>query len=129
MDCPHCSSTDTYTCTSRTSLGYQEYRCRECQKQYNERTGTVFNFLEYPTEAVMLTVFFYYHFKVSLDDVVLLMQMRGFHLSHQTVHNWVQLLGVDVGIKCRKSRYKRNSAKWHIDCTYLKIEGRWCYFY
>ena len=34
---------------------------------------------------IMMAVHYYYRFKVSLDDVLELMAMRGFYLSHQTV--------------------------------------------
>jgi len=129
MDCLHCGSRDFYTCSNTTNLGYQQYRCRECKKQYNERTGTPFNFISHRTEVAIMTLYYYYSFKMSLDDVVIIMALRGFHLSHQTVHNWIQTLGINVGIKLRKCRYKRCGAKWHVDPTYLKIEGRWCYFY
>lgn len=95
MDCPHCQSANTTKIKKSSQLGYMQYRCGSCGKQYNERTGTKLNFIEYPTEVVMLAVHYYYQFKVSLDDVVKLMVMRGIHLSHQTVHNWVQTFGVD----------------------------------
>ena len=77
----------------------------------------------------MIAVHYYYRFKVSLDDVVTLMAMRGFYLSHQTVHNWVQTFGVELGLKLRARRRGKCGKKWHVDCTYLRIEGRWCYFY
>src|SRR5213078_125374 len=105
-------------------LGYQQYRCRDCSKQFNERTGTKLNFIEYPTEVVMIAVSYYYLFKVSLDDVVKLMMMRGFHLSHQTIHNWVHTFGVDLGLKLRQRRQGQSGKKWHVDATYLRIEGR-----
>jgi len=110
-------------------LGYEQYRCSNCGKQYNERSGTKLNFIEYPTEVVMIAVSYYYRFKVSLDDVVQLMAMRGFYLSHQTVHNWVQTFGVELGLKLRTRRKGKNGKKWNADATYIKIEGRWCYFY
>jgi len=106
MNCPHCQSNHVHACRTKTNLGYPQYRCYSCGKQYNERTGTPFNFLEYPTEVVMITVFHYYRFKVSLDDMVDLMAMRGFHLSHQTVHHWVQKFGVELGLQLRTRRYK-----------------------
>lgn len=129
MDCPHCQSKKTKALIQKTGLGYQQYRCRECNKQFNERTGTKLNFIEYPSEVVMIAVHYYYRFKVSLADVVELMMMRGFHLSHQTVHNWVQTFGVDLGLKLRQRRYGNAGKKWHVDATYLRIEGRWCYLY
>jgi len=129
MDCPHCQSKNSKAMNQKTQLGYQQYRCRDCGKQYNERTGSPLNLIEYPTEVVMIAVHYYYRFKVSLDDVVELMAMRGFHLSHQTVHNWAQRFCVELGLKLRKRRYRQATDKWHIDATYLRIEGRWCYLY
>jgi len=129
MDCPHSQSKKTREMSQKTQLGYKQYYCRTCSKQYNERSGTTLNFIEYPTEVVMMAVHYYYRFKVSLDDVVELMLMRGFHLSHQTVYNWTQRFGVELGLKLRQRRYKKASDKWHIDPTYLRIEGRWSYLY
>ncbi len=33
------------------------------------------------------------------------------------------------GIKLRARRKGQTGKKWHADATYIKIEGRWCYFY
>ena len=129
MHCPHCDSSNVYECKTKTSLGYSQYRCRTCCKQYNKRTGTPFNFIEYPNEVIMIAVHHYYRFKLSLSDVVELMAMRGFHLSHQTVHNWAQAFGVDLGLKLRAKRKNMSGNKWHVDATYLKVEGRWYYLY
>ena len=115
--------------TKKTYLGYKQYRCSSCGRQYNERTGTKLNFIEYPTEVVMMVINYYYRFKVSLDDVVQLMAMRGFYLCHQTIHKWVQTFGVELGLKLRVRRKSKNSKKWNVDATYIKIEGHWCYFY
>ena len=77
----------------------------------------------------MIAVNYYYRFKVSLDDVVQLMSMRGFYLCHQTIHNWVQIFGAELGLKLRARRKGKNGKKWNTDATYIKIEGRWSYFY
>jgi transposase-like protein len=99
MNCPHCESHRTHQLNPTTRLGYKKYACQDCSKQYNERTGTKFNFITYPTTIVILVVQYYYLFKVSLEDVVKLMLMRGFHLSHQTIHNWVQTFGPELALK------------------------------
>lgn len=129
MNCCHCQSSHTKRLKNTTTLGYQQFLCRQCGKQFNERTGTLFNFIMYPTAVVMMVVHYYYRFKVSLYDVVELMLMRGFHLTHQTVHNWVHRFGAELGLKLRARRYKRAGDRWHVDATYLRVEGRWCYFY
>ncbi len=129
MDCPHCKNKHTREIKQKTILGYKQFRCRGCGAQYNERTGTRLNFIEYPTEVVMIAVHYYYRFKVSLDDVVELMALRGFSLSHQTVHNWIQTFGVELGLTCRSRRKGNAGKKWHVDATYLRIQGHWCYLY
>lgn len=64
--CPHCKSRKINQLKSTTSLGYRQFCCHNCAKQFNERTGTMYNFLEFPTDVVMLTVFYYYHFLMRL---------------------------------------------------------------
>ncbi len=113
----------------KTALEYKQYQCSKYHRQYNERTVTKLNFIEYPTEVVMIAVHNYFRFKVSLDDVVELILMQGFHLSHQTVHNWVQIFGVELGIKLREHRKGKVGKKWHVDPTYIKVEGYWYYLY
>lgn len=125
MNCTHCNSKTTYNRQCTTNLGYQEYRCRQC----NEHTGTVFNYLEYPTDVVILAVRYYHEFKTSLDDVVKLMAMRGFKLCHQTVRNWVQAVGIELALQFRARRVGQAGKKWHAEPTYIKVEGRWCYLY
>lgn len=129
MNCPRCQSSTTKVIKSTTELGYQEYRCCSCGSQFNERTGTPYNYIQYPTEVVIITMYFYCRFKNSLDDVVELMSMRGIHLSDQTVHNWVHRFGVMLAIEFRKNRRDTNGKKWHVDSTYIKVEGCWCYLY
>ena len=104
MICPHCQSKIIRKIKKKTILGYDQYVCCACGKQYNERTGSKLNFVEYRTEVVMIAIHYYYRFKVSLDDVVELMAIRGFHLCHQTVHNWIQTFGVELGLKLRARR-------------------------
>jgi putative transposase len=41
----------------KTALGYRVFRCSACKRLFNERTNTLFNYLEYPTEIVLLVVF------------------------------------------------------------------------
>ena len=37
MNCPHCKSNNIRLCKEKTDLGYHQYRCRSCGKQFNER--------------------------------------------------------------------------------------------
>ena len=50
MTCPHCAATTTTELTKRTQLGYRTFRCAACRRQFNERTGTPYTSLEFPTD-------------------------------------------------------------------------------
>jgi transposase-like protein len=69
MNCPHCASLTTKEQSEKTALGYLSFRCSSCHRTFNERTGTPFNFLEYPTDLVLLVVLWRLRYKLSLRDV------------------------------------------------------------
>ncbi len=69
MNCPHCTSTTTKERTKKTSLGYRTFRCSACKRAFNERSGTRFNYLEYPTDIVLLVVLYRFRYKLSLRDL------------------------------------------------------------
>ena len=52
MTCPHCRSSATSQRRHSTELGYRRFRCRSCGRRFNERTGSGFNELHYPTDIV-----------------------------------------------------------------------------
>ena len=50
MTCLHCRSRQTQKLGQTTNLGYAVFRRGGCQRKFDERTGTGFNFLEFPNE-------------------------------------------------------------------------------
>jgi len=88
MTCPHCESAATTACPQRTELGYRRFRCRTCQRGFNERTGTMYNRLQYPTEIVSLVVLWRVRYKLSLRDLAEMFLQRGIVFTHETVRNW-----------------------------------------
>jgi transposase-like protein len=69
MNCPHCTSLTTKEQRKKTLPGYRTFRCSSCQRIFNERTGTLFNYLEYPTDIVLLVVLWRLRYKLSLRDL------------------------------------------------------------
>jgi transposase-like protein len=57
MNCPHCHSSSTTEREGRTVQGCRRFQCRACGRLYNERTGTVLNRVQVPTDIVFLVVF------------------------------------------------------------------------
>ena len=69
MPCPQCSSATPTHLSRKTYLGYRMFRCHPCHRTFNERTGTPFNYLEFPTDIVLLVVLWRVRYKLSLRDL------------------------------------------------------------
>ena len=63
MNCPYCSSYVTTRLARNTSLGYPTFHCSQCKSKFNERTGTVYNHLQFPTDIVLLVVLWRLRYK------------------------------------------------------------------
>ncbi len=129
MPCPHCAATATGEQPRRTTLGYRSFRCRACRRTFNERTGTAFNYLQYPTDLVLLVVLWRLRYKRSLRDLAEMFLERGFVFTHEAVREWEARFTPLLAARLRAKRRGRAGAKWHTDETYIKVEGRWCYLY
>jgi putative transposase len=129
MLCPHCASTTTTERPDHTALGYRRFRCRDCQRTFNERTGTVFNHLQYPTDVVCLVVVWRHRYKLSLRDLAEMFLQRGIIFSHEAVRDWERKLAPLLSETLRKRRYGTVGASWYVDETYVRVDGRWQYLY
>src|SRR5262245_34869401 len=129
MRCPHCEATDTVERTERTELGYRRFRCRTCKREFNERTGTRFNYLQYPTDIVCLVVLWRVRYKLSLRDLAEMFLERGMVFTHEAVREWEIQLAPLLGETLRKQRRGRIGQSWYVDETYIKVKGRWTYLY
>src|SRR2546425_1032109 len=129
MNCPHCDCANTTELKKRTSLGYRTYRCAECQRKFNDRIGTPFNFLEYPTDIVLLVVFYRLRYKLSLRDLAEMFLLRGFHFTHEVDRKWEARFAPLIADKLSNKRKGKAGLSWYVDETYLKVAGEWKYLY
>jgi putative transposase len=129
MNCPHCASSPTKQQAKKTSLGYQTFQCSACQRTFNERTGTPFNFLEYPTDIVLLVVLWRLRYKLSLRDVAEMFLERGWVVTHETVRDWEARFAPLIAEQLRRKRRGQAGTCWHVDETYIKVQGKWCDLY
>ena len=127
--CPRCGSNQTSRRRRRTSLGYRTFACRACQSLFNERTGTPFNDLQYPTDVVLLAVLWRLRYKLSFRDVAELLAERGFQVTHETVRAWEFQFAPLLSERLRAKRRGRAGVSWYLDETYVKVGERWCYLY
>ena len=129
MACPHCMSTTTTERGKQTQLGYRTFHCRACQRIFNERTGTPYHFLEYPTDIVLLVVVWRLRYKLSLRDLAEMFLDRGFVFTHETVRDWEARFTPLLTARLRAKRRGQAGRSWYVDETSLKVHGQWCYLY
>src|SRR3954471_11303355 len=129
MDCPHCHSSSTTEREGRTVHGFRRFRCRDCRRRFNERTGTALNRVQVPTDIVFLVVFWRLRYKLSLRDLAEMFLIRGIVFTHEAVRDWEARLAPLLAEGLRKRRAGRAGRCWHVDETYLKVAGEWCYLY
>jgi hypothetical protein len=65
--------------------GYRRFRCRTCSKQFNERSVTVLNWAQYPSDVLALMVLWHLRYKSALRDLPEMFAVRGIVFSHEAV--------------------------------------------
>ena len=129
MRCIACGSETITERPERTAQGYRRFRCRSCGKQWNERTGTVLNRAQYPSDVIALAVLWRLRYKLSLRDLPEMFAVRGMVFSYEAVRDWEAKLTLALAEELRRKRRGRVGRSWYVDETYLKVDGRWCYVY
>src|ERR687894_2183552 len=129
MTCPHCAATTTTDLTKRTQLGYRTFRCSACRRQFNERTGTPFNYLEYPTDVVLLVVLWRLRYKLSLRDLAEMFLERSFVFTHEAVREWKERFTPLLTERLRARRRGKVGRSWYGGETYIRVHGRRGYLY
>ena len=115
MSCPHCGAATTTEQTERTALGYRKFRCQACRRLFNERTGTPFNFLEYPTDIVLLVMVRRLRYKLSLRDLAEMFLTRGFAFTHEAIRDWEARFAPLIAERLRAKRRGRAGVSWYAD--------------
>jgi putative transposase len=54
---------------------------------------------------------------------------RGFTFTHEAIRDWETRFAPLIAEQLRNKRYGQAGKSWHVDETYLKVHGKWCYLY
>src|SRR6476661_5989632 len=132
MRCPGYRSTAVRHRSERTAQGYRRFRCRDCGKQFNERSAGLLNRTQYPSDVIALVVLWRLRYRLTLRDLNEMFLQRGIVFSYEAVGEWEAKLAPVLAGELRQWRWGKSGARsrqWHVDETYLKVRGRWCYLY
>jgi putative transposase len=132
MNCVACGSAGVTERPERTAQGYRRFRCRDCGTQYNERSGSLLNHTQYPSDVIALVVLWRLRYRLTLRDLSEMFLVRGIVFSYEAVREWEAKLAPLLADELRRRRHGKDGTRrrqWHVDETYLKVRGRWCYLY
>jgi transposase-like protein len=93
------------------------FRCHRCCRRFNERTGTPYNYLEFPTDIVFQVVLCRLRYKLSLRDLVELFLLRGFTFTHEAVREWEERFAPLLADQLRRKRQGKIGQHWYVDET------------
>jgi transposase-like protein len=55
--------------------------------------------------------------------------IRGFQFTHETVRDWEERFAPLFVEELRNKRRNKLGKVWHVDETYVRVKGKWCYLY
>ena len=124
MECPYGRSSTTTDRPETTAQGCRRFRCRACERGFNERTGSVFNRVHYPPDVVCLVVLWRVRYQLSLRDLAAMFLERGGVFTHEAIRGWEAKLAPVLSEILRQQRRGKVGRSWYCDETYLKVKGR-----
>jgi putative transposase len=83
MECICCGSTAVTERPDCTAQGYRRFRCRDCGKQFNERSAGLLNRAQYPSDVIALVVLWRLRYRLTLRDLSEMFLQRGIVFSHE----------------------------------------------
>jgi putative transposase len=87
MECIGCGSAATSERRDLTAQGYRRFRCRDCGRQFNQRSCGVLNRTRYPSDVIALVVLWRLRYQLTLQDLSEMFLQRGIVFSYETVRD------------------------------------------
>lgn len=91
------------------------FRYSACRRMFNERTGTVYNHLQFPTNIVSLVVLWRLRYKLSLRDLAEMFLVRGFEFTLEAVRDWEWRFAPLITEQLRSSSKGKAGRSWYAD--------------
>jgi len=111
-----------------TRNGLQCFLCRDCGRQFNERSGTLFAGMKYTPQEVVFALRLRFTYRLSSREASDLMAEMGHPLSKNTVLFWTGRFHGSFHELERRYR-PEYSRIWHIDELHVRLRGGKAYVY
>ncbi|WP_242321786.1 IS6 family transposase [Bacillus cereus group sp. BfR-BA-01354] len=83
---------------------------------------------QFKKDIILVAVGYYCRFSLSYRDVSEILRERGISVHPTTIMRWVHEYGNQM-YQIWKKKNKSAQLSWHLDETYIKVKGEWCYLY
>ncbi len=87
-----------------------------------------FSGLHYPSEIIMMALRYYLAYKLSYREIEEIFAERNIDFDHSTLNRWVVTFAPQLEANFRK-RKRKVANSWRMDETYIKVKGKWVYYY
>ena len=87
-----------------------------------------FKWKHFVGEIILLNVRWYLKYPLSYRNLKEMMTERGVIVNHTTIMRWVHQYSPEIEKKVRRHLRPTNDS-WRVDETYIKVKGKWKYFY
>ena len=87
-----------------------------------------FKWKHYEGEIILLNMRRYLKYPLSYRNLKEIMAERGIKVDPITIMRWVHEYSPEIEKKIRR-RLRSTNDSWRVDETYIKVKGKWKYFY
>ena len=89
MNCICCGADAVTWRPEITARGYRRFRCRTCERQFNERSSGMLNRTCLPSDVIAIMVFCRLRYRLTLRDLSEILALRESEVSHEAVRGSV----------------------------------------
>ncbi|OUB07546.1 IS6 family transposase [[Bacillus thuringiensis] serovar konkukian] len=83
---------------------------------------------QFKKDIILVAVGYYCRFSLNYRDVSEILKECGVSVHPTTIMRWVHEYG-NLIYQIWKKKNKSALHAWHLDETYIKVKGEWCYLY
>lgn len=88
----------------------------------------MFKGCHFPSEVILKTVRYYLGYKLNYREIEEIQSERGVVVGHVTINRWIIKFSPVLEQRARRKK-KPVSDSWRMDETYIKVKGKWVYYY
>lgn len=90
----------------------------------------VFKGRHFSRDIILWAVRWYCKYGISYRELQEMLAERGISVDHTTLYRWVQRYAPEMEKRLRwYGRQPSGFSSWHLDETYIKVNGKWAYLY